>query len=40
MELSVPLFEWNLENYSSVMKIAIEEVYFTEKIISTESMTT
>lgn len=40
MELSVPLFEWNLENYSSVMKIAIEEVDFTEKIISTESMTT
>lgn len=37
--LSTPLFEWNLENYSANIKIAIEEVDATETIKQTSTTT-
>ena len=39
IELQLPLFEWNIENYGTVMKISIEEVDATETVQSTESST-
>lgn len=35
--LSLPLFEWDLENYSSIIKIAIEEVDNQETITNTST---
>lgn len=35
--LSLPLFEWNLENYSANVKIAIEEVDATETVKQTST---
>ncbi|WP_455668422.1 hypothetical protein [Phocaeicola sp.] len=35
LDLSLPLFEWNLENYSSSIKIAIEEVDAVETVKQT-----
>jgi len=39
LNLSLPLFDWNLENYSSTIKIAIEEVDATQTSIVTSSTT-
>jgi len=35
IQLSRPLFEWNLENYSAVVKINIEEVDATQSVVNT-----
>ncbi|WP_444106958.1 hypothetical protein [Bacteroides sp.] len=35
----IPLFSWNLDNYSSTIKIALEEVDNTETIVQTSSTT-
>ena len=39
LQLSLPLFEWNLEIYSATIKIAIEEVDATQTTKSTTSTT-
>lgn len=39
MDLKLPLFEWNLENYTPTVKIAIEEVDNTETIKNTQTTT-
>lgn len=38
--LSIPLFEWNLENYSSNIKIAIEEVDGSQTVSQTTTSST
>jgi len=38
--VSLPLFEWNLENYSSSVKIAVEEIDGTETIKTTSTTST
>ena len=37
--LDLPLFEWNIENYGAIIKIAIEELDISETIQSVESST-
>lgn len=39
INLQLPLFEWNIENYGTAMKISIEEIDATETVQSTESST-
>lgn len=39
MKLSIPLFEWNLENYSPVVKIAIDEYDESQTVQSQFSVT-
>lgn len=39
MDLKLPLFEWNLENYAPTVKIAIEEVDDTQIFKNTETTT-
>ncbi len=38
-ELSLPIFEWDLADYSNIIKIAIEEVDATQTTVSTSSTT-
>lgn len=38
-EMKLPLFEWNLEDYSTSVKIGIEEVDNTESVKNTQSTT-
>ena len=38
-DMKLPLFEWNLEDYATSIKIAVEEVDDTESIKNTESTT-